>query len=148
MFKKRVYGLIFFVSFLFFALSLQSSADGLIPNASGSSQCTESGRSATECGDYEINDFIILALKISQWIFGIVGSLTLIMFIYGGFTFLVSAGSSDKVSQAKKIIVAAVIGLIIVFASWLIINFVFKAMGLNWRGRIEKPTTAAQINLS
>jgi len=140
MFNKKIYSLIFLTLFIIFGLFLEVSADGLIPDASGSSQCTAAGRSATECGDYEVNDFMILALKISQWILGIVGTLTLVMFIYGGFMFLISAGSNEKVSQAKKIIVAAVVGLIIVFASWLIINFVFKTMGLNWQGKVEEPT--------
>lgn len=88
------------------------------------------------CGDYELNDFIVLAIKVSQWILGIVGSLSLLMFIYGGLSFLISAGSSDKITKAKDIIVAAVIGLIIVFASWLIIKFVMQSMGINWNGQI------------
>lgn len=88
------------------------------------------------CGNYELNDFIILAIKVSQWILGIVGSLSLIMFIYGGLSFLVSAGSSDKITKAKDIIVAAIIGLIIVFSSWLIIKFVMQSMGITWSGQI------------
>lgn len=139
MFNKKIYSLIFLILFMVFGLFLEVSANGIIPEATGNSECTATGRTATECGDYEINDFMALALKISQWILGIVGTLTLIMFIYGGFMFLISAGSSEKVTQAKKIITAAVVGLIIVFASWLIINFVFKAMGLDWQGKIEKP---------
>jgi len=50
------------------------------------------------------------------------------MFIYGGIMFLVSAGSSEKVQQAKQIIIGAVIGLVIVFASYTIIQFVFTAL--------------------
>lgn len=120
------------------SLSIQAvSAAGLLPNASGSdwqsTQCKApdgSGMdSATYCGDYTLNDFVRLAILASQWILGIVGSLSLIMFIYGGFMFLISSGSSDKVGQAKKIITAAIIGLIIVFSSWLIIRFVTQAIG-------------------
>lgn len=103
-----------------------ASAAGLVPNASGTTSCDGT---ATYCGDYTLDDFIRLAVLASQWILGIVGSLSLIMFIYGGFMFLISSGSSDKVGQAKKIIVAAIIGLIIVFSSWLIIRFVTQAIG-------------------
>ncbi len=87
-----------------------------------------------EDGNYQINDFIVLAINISNWIMGMVGSLSLIMFIYGGFMFLVSGGASDKIQEAKKIIVAAVIGLIIVFTSFLIIKFVLGTLGINWTG--------------
>lgn len=89
-----------------------ASAQGIVPAPSGGGD-----------GDYEINDFIVLAINISRWILGIVGSLTLVMFVWGGVMFIISGGASDKISQAKKIIVAAVVGLIIVFSSWIIINF-------------------------
>lgn len=115
---------------LMFIAGLQTVyAAGLVPEASGTKSCN--GVSATYCGDYTINDFVSLVILASQWILGIVGSLSLIMFIYGGFMFLISSGSSDKVGQAKKIIVAAVIGLIIVFSSYLIIKFVIGALGAN-----------------
>ncbi len=142
--KKKIFSLIITTSFfLFFAFSLPTLADGILPGASGTSDCqTRYGNSATECGDYAVSDFLVLAIKVSQFIFGIIGSLTLLMFVYGGFMFLISAGSADKVGEARKIITAAVVGLLIVFGSWLIINFVFKAMGLNWQGKVEMPGQA------
>jgi phosphotransferase system glucose/maltose/N-acetylglucosamine-specific IIC component len=80
---------------------------------------------------------MLLAVNIARWILGIVGSLSLVMFIYGGFMFLISGGSSESVQKAKKIILAAVIGLIIVFCSWLIIRFVLKTLNpnINWTGQ-------------
>ena len=85
-------------------------------------------------GNYSLDDIMITIISISGWILGIIGSLALLMFVYGGFMFLISAGSSDKVGQAKKIIVAAVIGLVIVFSSYLIIRFVSQAMGDDLEG--------------
>jgi len=76
----------------------------------------------------------MIAVRASRWILGIVGSLALLMFVYGGFMFLISSGSSDKISKAKAIIVAAIVGLIIVFSSYLIIQFVLKTIGINWDG--------------
>jgi len=144
--KKKIFSLIAVTIFLGLVLAFQVSAQGILPEATGSSNCSvdengnPTGMSPTDCGDYVINDFLALAIKISQFVFGILGSLTLLMFVYGGVMFLISAGSADKVGQAKKIITAAVVGLLIVFGSWLIINFVFKAMGLNWQGKVEIPT--------
>jgi hypothetical protein len=85
-------------------------------------------------GNYNLNDMVLVAVGASRWILGIVGSLALLMFIYGGLMFLISAGSSDRVSKAKLILIAAVAGLAIVFASYLIIKFVLGTMGINWDG--------------
>jgi len=95
-------------------------------------------------GSYTLDNIMVIIIKASGWVLGIVGSLALLMFIYGGFMFLISAGSSEKIGQAQKILVAAVIGLIIVFASYLIIKFVLASLGLNWNGeaKVMTPLTA------
>ncbi len=85
-------------------------------------------------GNYSLNSIVNLAIDASQWILGIVGSITLLMLVYGGLSFLLSAGDSGKVNQAKKIIGAAAIGLLIVFASYVIVKFSLQALGLNWSG--------------
>jgi len=91
-------------------------------------------------GNYTLNDILILLIGASRWVLGIVGSLALIMFIYGGLMFLLSAGSSDKIGTARKIIVAAVVGLLIVFSSFIIIQFVLKSLGLSWNGTNQRMT--------
>ena len=98
-------------------------------------------------GDYTLNDMLVVVIGASRWILGIVGALALAMFIYGGFTFLLSGGSSEKIGQARKIIVAAVVGLIIVFTSYIIIQFVLKSIGLNWQGtnQVMTATTTSSI---
>jgi len=132
---------LFFFSLFFiynFSLAEGALAQGLIPKSS-SNVATCSASDPTYCGDYKLNDFVTLAVTISQLILGLVGSLSLIMFVYGGVMFLISAGSSDKIAQAKKIIVAAVVGLLIVFSSWLIIKFVTDSLGAKqgFTGKVE-----------
>jgi len=142
MLKKIFFSLFLVLPILVFSLSFNAQSvygQGIIPDDQGS-HCPPGYKG--NCGDYELNDFIVLAVNVSKWILGIVGSLTLLMFIYGGLTFLISAGSSDKIQKAKDILVAAVIGLIIVFASWLIIRFVMQSLGRDWNGTIM----AALIN--
>ena len=137
--KKNIITAIFLGLFVF-NVSL-AYGQGLVPQTGRT--CTVNGvvHDAAYCGNYEINDFIVLAINVSKWILGMVGSLTLVMFIYGGVLFLVSGGGSEKISQAKKIIVAAIIGLVIVFASYLIIQFVLGSMGLTWSGGGVKTAT-------
>lgn len=135
MLKKIILISLFFtVSLLIFspALVYGQASGGIIPQ-SGTEGCPANYEG--NCGDYNLDSFVQLAVNVSRWILGIVGSLTLLMFIYGGFMFLISTGSSDKVTEARKIITAAVIGLLIVFASFLIIKFVLGSMGITWNGQ-------------
>lgn len=97
-----------------------------------------------DTGNYDLDDMLQLFVTSSNWILGIVGSLTLIMFIYGGLLFLTSAGSSEQVSKAKGVLVAAIIGLVIVFSSYLIIKFALGSIGMDWDGGDK--TTPATTN--
>jgi hypothetical protein len=81
------------------------------------------------CGAYQINDFIVIAVKVVNIILGVVGSLALLMFIYGGGYMLLSAGNKERVQKGRSIIINAVIGLVIVFTSYLIIQFVMSSLG-------------------
>jgi len=147
MFKKNIFLLIFLGLFVI-NISFAYGQGDILPAATGNATpgCSapkgSNVSSKTYCGDYSINDFVSLAINISKWVLRIVGSLTLIMFVYGGFMLLVSAGSAETISKAKKIIIAAIIGLVIVFTSYLIIKFVLASMGLNWNGSIAKPTVS------
>lgn len=118
----------------------------LTPNLVAAESIVDNTSVKYDKGDYTLNDMVLVAVRASRWVLGIVGSLALLMFIYGGLMFLISAGSSDRVSKAKLILIAAVAGLAIVFSSYLIIKFVLGTMGINWDGTNAKVVLqAAQI---
>lgn len=83
-------------------------------------------------GNYQLSDIREYAIYIMKIILGLVGSLSLLAFVYGGVTFLLSAGNSKKVEDGINTIKAAVVGLLITFASVLIINLFFKGLGITW----------------
>lgn len=64
--------------------------------------------------------------KVIQKALGVVGSLALVMFIYGGIVWMTSAGNSEKVEKGKNIIVWAVIGLVVIFSSYALVKFVIE----------------------
>ena len=68
--------------------------------------------------------------KIIKAILGIVGSLALVMFIYGGFNIMTAAGTAEKVEKGKQILVWATIGLIVIFTSYALVKFVFTSLGV------------------
>ena len=57
-------------------------------------------------------------------VLGIVGSLALLMFIYGGLVWMTSSGNSEKVQKGKNILIWATLGLVVIFASYALVNFV------------------------
>jgi len=118
--KKVIFSLLIVTALLLVSIIPVFAQEGLIPPPSQGGD-----------GDYALSDFLVLAIKISQLILGLVGSLSLLAFVAGGVMFMLSGGSSDKVEKAKRIITAAVVGLIIVFSSWIIIRFVILSLGSN-----------------
>ena len=69
-------------------------------------------------------------LTISEFILGIVGSLSLLAFVAGGLMWMLSAGNPEWVTRGKQTIIGAVIGLVVVFTSYTIIYFVYKSLGI------------------
>ena len=87
--------------------------------------------------DYSLNHLVQVAINIYECILCIVGSLILIMLITGAFFLLTSAGNDSMVGKGKQIISAAIIGGIIVFFSYLIINFTVRALGANFKAGVD-----------
>lgn len=59
---------------------------------------------------------------------GISGSIALLMFLYGGFTWLTSQGEVDKIDTAKRTLTWAGLGLAVIFGSYVLVNFVITGL--------------------
>lgn len=57
---------------------------------------------------------------------GFAGIVALLMFIYGGFTYMTAAGESEKIEKGKNAVIWATIGLIALFSSYFIADFIIK----------------------
>lgn len=66
--------------------------------------------------------------NIIKAILGIVGSLALAVFIFGGFTWVTSGGNEEKIKKGKDMIVWASLGLAVIFASYALVRFVIEAV--------------------
>lgn len=62
--------------------------------------------------------------NIAALILGLTGSFALLMFVYGGFTMLTSAGNPDKIKEGKTIVKNAVIGIFLILLAGYIIDYV------------------------
>ena len=59
-----------------------------------------------------------------SWLLGLAGILAIGAIIWGGFTYIASVGDEGKTATAKKIIIYAVMGLVVIGLSFLIIDTV------------------------
>lgn len=119
--------LIFVILFLFFFLIIpfeSSLATGTPPR----SNPADPANPVTLTNPMGTSDPDIIIGKIIGAILGVVGSLALVMFIYGGFTWMTAAGSSEKVKKGKDILIWAVLGLVVIFASYAIVRFVLSGL--------------------
>ncbi len=75
--------------------------------------------------DAPIEDLVARVIKA---FLGIVGTIALVLFLYGGILWLTSAGNSSKVEEGRNVFVWAVLGLVVIFSSYVIVNFVFDKL--------------------
>lgn len=59
-------------------------------------------------------------------VLGIVGTIALLIFLYGGIMWMTAAGKSDQVDTAKETMIWAAIGLFAIFASYSIIQYLIN----------------------
>lgn len=60
---------------------------------------------------------------------GITGVLALIAFVWGGIEWMTSGGKEQRISQGKSMMIWAVVGMVVIFGSYAIINLVFRILG-------------------
>lgn len=109
----------------------QAWAAGLIP-------CGEPGNPCDLCDVFglgvNILNFFLIPTTTNNG-FAIVPTIATLLIAWGGFTFLTAGGNTQSLDKGKRILAAVVIGLVIVYASWLFVNFLFSALGVaDWVG--------------
>jgi hypothetical protein len=67
--------------------------------------------------------------QVIKGLLGVTGSIALFMFVWGGITWMISQGNAEKLKKGKDTILWAIFGLVIIFMSYVIINFVFTVFG-------------------
>lgn len=75
------------------------------------------------------DDIPTIAGRVIEAVLGIVGSLALIMFIYGGIIWMTAAGNEQSVTKGKNIVLWATLGLVVIFSSYALVKFVISAIG-------------------
>lgn len=84
--------------------------------------------------------------QITNTILYIVGIIAVIMLIIGGIRYVVSGGDSKKVTDAKNTVLYAIIGLVISFLAFAIVNFVISALPSSDKKTEEKSATSLVLS--
>ncbi len=121
MFKKITILLIFTVM-IFSFLSVNTS---LAQEGEGSGSTVKLTDPLSPDGETHITVPMFIG-RIIKAALGVVGSLALLMFIYGGFIWMFSAGNPEKVAKGRSILIWASLGLVLIFSSYSLSNFIIN----------------------
>lgn len=66
--------------------------------------------------------------QVTNTVLYVVGAISVLMLVWGGFRYIISGGDSKKVTDAKNTILYAILGLIIAFFAYAIVNFVLNTI--------------------
>lgn len=70
-------------------------------------------------GNCQLTDIMTVFANIGNWISGIIGAIVLMMYVIGGFFFLISGGNQERVKKGKEYIRISTIGMFIVMFAYL-----------------------------
>lgn len=104
--------------------SKYSDFEGIIPSAkNGAKDATKKLSKRIQNGQVNMGDIIIIIIKMIDLVTKLAGTVAVLFLIYGGYQYMIGSISDDK-EGAKKTIQYAIIGLIITFMAYLIVNLV------------------------
>lgn len=95
----------------------------LDPWGAGSGNAVDQNTLSSNIGLGSQDPRLVIA-KVINIILGFLGIIAVVIILIGGFKWMTGGGNEDKVGEAKKMIIAGVIGLVIVLSAWAIATFV------------------------
>lgn len=126
--KKIIIGLTVIV-LAFFASALVFGVSDIALADTKAEICKGIDATGASCANTNSNNnldsIVATVINLLSWVVGVV---SVIMVIFGGFKYITSAGDSSKVSSAKNTIIYALIGLVIVALAQVIVIFVLDTV--------------------
>lgn len=101
---------------------------GVQGNTGGQSQNFTNNPPVTLDNPIGEDDPRVILGNILRLVLGLVGSVALVVFVFGGLTWMTSAGNTDRVTQGRDTLVWAAIGLIVIFASYTVVAFILQTV--------------------
>ena len=80
---------------------------------------------STGLGSRDLKETITAVLNV---LLGFLGIIAVIVILLGGFKWMTAGGNEDKVGEAKKLIGAGIVGLVIILAAYAIATYVINVI--------------------
>ena len=75
--------------------------------------------------DTDVNVIIIALIDV---VIGLVGIIFFIQMIFAGIRWMTSGGNEEKIKESKQTIKNSVIGIVITFSAFILVNFIFEQL--------------------
>ena len=131
--KQKIYKVIFAsiaflsaVNFVFSAVQPVLAADKDVNDLWGGQQAKQYVQDNSGLPAEPNTDPRIVAVRIIRVVLSFLGIIALIIVLYAGFKWMTSRGNEETIGDAKKILTAGLIGLIIILSAYIIANFVIN----------------------
>lgn len=92
-------------------------------------------------------DIRVIIGKIIRAALGLLGIIALALIVYAGFIIMTSGGDEQKITEGKKILINATIGLVIILSALAIVQFVLNALDKAIRGGEELAGGGPQVRI-
>lgn len=66
--------------------------------------------------------------RVISAVLGITGAVALLMFVWGGFQWLIAAGSPDRIKKGKDTLMWSAIGLAVIVGAYALVNTIVTAL--------------------
>lgn len=91
-----------------------------------SSSSTNLSQYADQLNKLKVDNLPALIGTLIKGLMGIIGTVALVMMLYGGITWMTARGNSESTQKARDTILWAGLGIVLIFASYALVDFVFE----------------------
>ena len=85
-------------------------------------------------GSADLRDTIVQLVNV---LLGFLGIIAVIIILWGGFKWMTAGGNEESVGEARSLIIAGIIGLAIIIASFAISKFVIESFATATGGNVD-----------
>jgi hypothetical protein len=118
-------GLALAMSFVRLAPAVHAQEDGTVEIDSASDLLPGSFTDETGLGTADLKSAIGELINVAL---GFLGIVAVIIILFGGFKWMTAGGNDEKVAEAKRLIIAGIIGLAIILSAYAITKFVLDSL--------------------